>query len=121
MRRRVSCFHESWVGEVSVPDGVRELCDGCFKGCWRLRRVTFGPSSSLERIGVEAFGAVRPEGFGQSTPCGLEEISIPDGVRELCDGCFKGCSRLRRLTFGPSSSLERIGFHAIPRSVASYA
>ena len=107
--------------EISIPDSVRELCDGCFKGCSSLRRVTFGPSSSLERIGVEAFGAVRPEGFGQSTPCGLEEISIPDGVRELCDGCFKGCSSLRRVTFGPSSSLERIGFHALPRSVASYA
>ena len=59
--------------------------------------MTFGPSSSLERIGVEAFGAVQV-GI-KSTPCGLEEISIPDSVRELCDGCFKGCSRLRRVTF----------------------
>ena len=97
------------VEEVSVPDGFHKLCDGCFKGCSSLRRVTFGPSSSLERIGVEAFGAVH--GVCQSTPCGLEEISIPDGVRELCDGCFKGCSSLRRVTFGPSSSLERIGAH----------
>ena len=40
-----------------------------------------------------------------STPFGLVEISIPDSVRELCDGCFKGCSSLRRVTFGPSSSL----------------
>ena len=69
--------------------------------------MTFGPSSSLERIGVEAFGAVDVD--GESTPCGLEEIRIPDSVRELCDGCFKGCKGLRRVTFGPSSSLERIG------------
>ena len=93
--------------EIRIPDSVRELCDGCFKGCSRLRRVTFGPSSSLERIGVEAFGAV--QAGGQSTPCGLEEISIPNGVRELCDDCFKRCKSLRRVTFGPSSSLERIG------------
>ena len=57
-----SCFDETGVEEVSVPDGVRELCDGCSTECKSLRRVTFGPSSLLERIGVEAFGAVQ-EGF----------------------------------------------------------
>ena len=115
------CFSSYGVlSSVCVPDSVRELCDGCFKGCKSLSRVTFGPSSSLERIGVEAFGAVYNR-FGRCTPGGLVEISIPDSVRELCDGCFKGCSSLSRVTFGPSSSLERIGFHAFPRSVASYA
>ena len=109
----VSCFESSGVEEVSVPDSVRELCDGCFKGCLSLRRVTFGPSPSLERIGVEAFGAVK-EAY-RDCPCGLEEMSIPDCVRELCDGCFKWCSRLRRVTFGPSSSLNRSGFNALPR------
>ena len=96
--------------EISIPDSVCELCDGCFKGCEMLRRVTFGPWSSLERIGVETFGAV--QGYMHPTPCGLLEISIPDGVHELCDGCFKGCSGLHRVTFGPSSSLERIGVEA---------
>ena len=114
----VPCFEWSGVEEVSVPNSVRELCEGCFKACRRLRRVTFGPSSSLERIGFEAFGAV--QGFGNQG-CGFEEISIPDSVCELCDGCFKWCESLCRVTFGPSSSLERIGFHAVPRSVASYA
>ena len=84
--------------EISIPDSVRELCDDCFKGYSSLRRVTFGPSSSLERIGVSCFEAT-----------GVEEVCVPDGVRELCDGCFEGCSRLRRVTFAPSSSLERIG------------
>ena len=83
---------------VSIPNNVSELCEGCFKECKSLRRVTFGPSSSLERIGVSCF-----EGSG------VEEVCIPDGVRELCDGCFKECKSLGRVTFGPSSSLERIG------------
>ena len=107
----VSCFEATGVEEVSVPDSVRELCDGCFKGCKSLRRVTFGLSSSLERIGVEAFGALKVCVHWLTT-CGLVEISIPDSVRELCDGCFKGCSSLQRVTFGPSSSLERIGVEA---------
>ena len=94
--------------EINIPDSVRELCDGCFRGCASLRRVTFGPSSSLERIGVEAFGAVEGD-YGEVTACGLVEISIPDNVRELCDRCFRGCASLRRVTFGPSSCLERIG------------
>ena len=77
--------------------------------------MTFGPSSSLERIGVEAFGAVRAW-QGESTPCGLEEIRIPDSVRELCEGCFKGCWSLHRVTFGPYSSLERIGVSCFEES-----
>ena len=63
----------------------------------------FGSSSSLEQIGHDCF-----EGSG------VEEVSIPDGVHELCDGCFKWCKSLRCVTFGSSSSLERIGFQAFP-------
>ena len=48
----------------------------------------------------------------------LSSVCIPDGVRELCNGCFEGCESLRRVTFGSSSSLERIGFRAFPRSVS---
>ena len=109
-----ACFQRSGVKEVSVPDSVRELCDGCLRNS-SLRLVTFGPSSSLERIGVEAFGAMR-DLEGTSTPCGLEEITIPDSVRELCDRCFRGCSSLRRVTFGPSSSLKRIGVSCFEKS-----
>ena len=69
--------------------------------------MSFGSSSSLERIGASCF---------QSS--GVEEVSIPDSVRELCDGCFKGCASLRRVNFGSSSSLERIGFGAFPMSVS---
>ena len=95
----------AWVGrafqqlrDVSIPNNVRELCGGCFKGCKNLRRVSFGSSSSLERIGIECFQA-----------SGVEEVSIPESVRELCDRCFSGCVSLRRVNFGSSSSLEQIG------------
>ena len=84
--------------DVSIPNNVDELCDCCFEGCESLRRVTFGSSSSLERIGVCCFAL-----------SGVEEVRIPDSVRELCDRCFYGCRSLRRVTFGSSSSLEWIG------------
>ena len=84
--------------EVSVPNDVCELCDRCFYECKSLRRVLFGSSSSLERIGVACFAY-----------SGVEAVTIPDGVRELCGGCFYKCRSLGCVTFGSSSSLERIG------------
>ena len=110
---------------IAVPDYVRELSDSYFQQRCMLDRskhirLTFGPSSSLEWIGAEAFGAVVDEVDSDDhdfvgtykphfTRCGLVEITIPDGVRELGDGCFKGCKSLCRATTGPSSSLERLG------------
>ena len=83
---------------VSIPNNVRELCHDCFQGSASLRRVIFGSSSSLQKIGVSCF-----EGTA------IEEVTIPDGVGQLCDGCFMGCANLRRVTFGSSSSLGWIG------------
>ena len=110
----ISCFEETKVEDVSIPDGVRELCDRCFRGCNSLRRVTFGALSSLERIGVGAFLEIQ-ENF-RVLPCGIVGIDIPDTVRELGNYCFKGCKSLRRVTFGSSSSLERIGVSCFEES-----
>ena len=57
--------------QVSVPDCVRELCDGCFAGCCELRRITFGPSSRLEILGQGCFDGTQ-----------LSELNIPDCVPE---------------------------------------
>ena len=78
------CWNSTLVGhalqqlrDVSIPNNVRELCARCFRECKSLRRVMFGCSSSLERIGFECFAFT-----------GVEDVSIPDSVRELCDRCF---------------------------------
>ena len=60
--------------------------------------MTFGSSSSLQRIGVSCF---------MGTQVGA--VNIPNSVRELCDRCFCGCRSLSHVAFGSSSSLERIG------------
>ena len=100
------------IRDISIPDGVRELCDQCFYGCSSLHRVTFGLLSKLERIGVQAFSGLS-DSYGHNKACSIEVINIPDSVRELCDQCFYRCSSLRRVTFGSSSSLERIGVGCI--------
>ena len=56
--------------------------------------MNFGPSSSLERIGVYCFES-----------SGIEEVSCPDSVRELCHGCFNGVS-CRQVKFVSLSSFE---------------
>ena len=38
--------------------------------------------------------------------------------REMCDCCFSWYKSLHRVTFGSSSSLERIGFGAFPRGLS---
>ena len=48
----------------------------------------------------------------------LRDVSIPNNVRELCDSCFYWCESLCRMSFGSSSSLERIGFRAFPMNVS---
>ena len=95
-------FRHSFV----VPDSVDELRIECFGQCERLKRVTFGPSSSLRWIG-----------FGAFWECdSLTEIAIPDLVEEIPGNCFYRCTRLSRVTFGKSSSLQRIGIEAFRQS-----
>ena len=158
------CWSSEWMVralrqllDVSIPNNVRELCPRCFQGCKSLRRVIFGPSSTLERIGTQCFAqsglldfeilsTVETIGGGALVECPLSggvmcrdgcrfravdglvlshdcelcyssygflsSVCIPDSVRELCDQCFQGRKSLHRVTFGPSSSLERIGFQA---------
>ena len=90
---------------VSIPGSVAELCNKCFHRHKNLSRAAFHESSSLKRIGIEAF-----------FQCSLKEIHIPDSVEELCDKCFFWCNTLSRVTFGESSLLKRIGTSAFYRS-----
>ena len=50
-RRGVSCFPCGGVGDVSIPDGICESYDQCFKGCWSLRRVRWVPYRRLSEQG----------------------------------------------------------------------
>lgn len=40
---------------------------------------------------------------------GVQSVSIPYEVEELCDNCFSFCKSLPRVTFGESSSLKLFG------------
>ena len=99
-----SCFRDTLIEVLSIPDNVRELCSECCS-CPLLRLVTFGKSSKLERIGSWAFSGTK-----------LRELQVPDSVRVIGKSCCRmsgmheaiGLTKLRTLTFGVSSRLERI-------------
>ena len=75
------CFAKTGLEEVSIPDSVRELCDGCFFECASLRRVTFGSSSPLGRIGTCCFAG-----------CRLIDLEIPGSLGSIGGGAFGECS-----------------------------
>ena len=65
-----------------------------------VKRV-FLSNSNLERIRQLAFA-------GRD----IEEVIMPDSLRELANRCFSNCKKLRQVIFGPSSNLQRIGKYA---------
>lgn len=112
---RFCCSSVDHISEIDVPDTVVEICDGCFSGCGNLRKVRFGDASRLERLGAEAFtdGDLSEDSWDfVCDGCPIEEIRVPDSVREIGDRCFAGCRELASVTFGASSRLERIGSEA---------
>ena len=65
---------KSKVQSISIPNSVTEIADNCFKEWKNLSTVSFGSSSSLRRLGKEAFAGTS-----------LREIHIPDSAEEICD------------------------------------
>ena len=91
-----------WGASVAERTPTREIfhtkctiCVSCFPLCNILCRATFGSASCLEQTSIS---------FLECT-----DVSIPNGVHELGDECFKGRKSLCRVTLGCCSSLKRIG------------
>ena len=83
-------------GECALTDGIVCRDDCCFRA---IEGLVLSDDLS---ICFSSYGV-------------LSSVCVPDSVRELCDGCFKWWKSRRRVTFGPSSSLEQICFHEFPR------
>ena len=69
---------------VTIPDSVTEIYNSAFSDCKNLKNVTL--SKKLTMLDSEAF--VR---------CAIEEIAIPEGVKEL-GAVFSECTSLKSVT-----------------------
>ena len=87
--------------------------------CPNLEEVVFGSklkkisirNSTIKRINIpETNGKLQLEPYGMAYNKELEEVHIPQGLRELPTRLFEGCERLRTITGG--NGIEEIGFGA---------
>ena len=101
------CFSRCGLVEFEIPAPVRAIGGGAFGECALTGGIVCRDGCSFRTLdGLVLSDDLRIcfSSYGR-----LSSVCVPDSVCELCDGCFSTCESLRRVTFGPSSSLERIG------------
>jgi len=96
------CFLDSELENIVIPNGVTEIGEMAFEGCYNLTSVAL--PSSVTEIGTSAFSACEylesvalPSGLTKIEAhlfesAGLMEVAIPSSVREIGDYAFSGCS-----------------------------
>ncbi len=72
------------LSSVSIPDTVTDIGSFVFDGCYSLKTVRL--PSGLQNMWQYAFAR-----------SGIEQISIPEGVRNIVPFTFFRCPRLRRV------------------------
>lgn len=99
-------------GTMSIPDGVTEIGEGCFIGCFQVSN--YDMPAHLESIGSMAFmgnfgiaeielpSTLRFIGGSAFEDCSsLASVSVPGGVEYLGDYCFKNCYKLESVSLHP--------------------
>ena len=85
------------VRTVIIPDGVRKIGNGAFKGMSNLETVTFRNTKETIEFGTDVFAYCS----------NLQSITLPGSPTEISAGMFKDCVSLTNM---PSpSSLRKIG------------
>ena len=86
---------ESVPPNLVIPDGVRGIAAGAFKGQYEIETVVF--PSTLRFIGAGAFKGCT----------GIEDITLPDGVVAVDRDAFRNCTFAQGLSL--PTTLEEIG------------
>ena len=105
-------------GDVIVPDGVKSIAPGAFRGCGGLTSVTI--PDGVTSIWGEAFrgcsrltgitlpASVTVIGSGAFEGCsGLADIALPAGLTEIGNSAFSGCGCLTGITL--PAGVRKIG------------
>ena len=78
-----------------IPDGVTEIGDDAFRGCYFLESIVI--PDSVTKIGANAFENCES----------LKSVKIPNGVTEIGDYAFYNCHSLKSIDI--SDSVTKIG------------
>ena len=82
-----NCFDRTNLEEIVIPRSVQEIQKSTFSGCANLREVIFEKGSALERLEERVFIGC----------CNLRNISLPRGLESIGTECFAG-SGLEEIT-----------------------
>ena len=94
-----TCCYE--LEEVKLPNSLHVIEDGAFHSCRKLATLELPDS-------VSALGsATEYHSDGVFSECGLKEIHIPEGVREIQPWTFYNCSLLKKVIL--PCSVTKIG------------
>ncbi len=77
--------------EVVIPASVRKIELSAFYGCTNLSKVDFSSATSLQEIATGAFFGAR-----------LSNVTLPNSVQTIGQGCFQNCTSILSLTLGNS-------------------
>jgi hypothetical protein len=81
------------IEEITLPEGIVEICENAFFGCEELRSVIL--PVGLQVIGKSAFAGCRK----------LQSISLPDSLQYIGDEAFSSCTSLFDITIPKRISL----------------
>lgn len=117
-------------GDVVVPEGIDELCQGAFQYRDDVTRVHL--PNTVEVLGYEAFGGCyemvdinlpdsiwKMQIYAFEGCANLREIELPKHLKFLGAGCFADCDALLSLTL--PESIEFIGEHPWDPGLPIYA
>lgn len=80
---------ENAITQITIPEGVAEICDNTFTNCKKLKSVVL--PSTLKHIGDRAFA---------NTP--LTQVTLPEGLEVIGERAFEDCKKLSKLNLPES-------------------
>ena len=103
------CFCDS-LESISIPASVTRIDPGIFDYCGKLTDIQIDPANKkYEAQGL--FLIDKTKKMIISAPSSLKgKVEIPDGIKEIGNGAFQGCSDLKELTI--PDSVKKIGVSA---------
>jgi hypothetical protein len=89
----------SGLSSFSIPSTVETIAEGCFSGCYNLKKITFENVSRVSVLGDAAF----------SSCSSFTSICLPSSVTRIGTACFRYCSNLAIVTVENGIHISDIG------------